>query len=291
MPTPNPAAALPLRITTWRNLLAIAIATLIATPLYATPEQDQFEFRQYYQQRFPRLKLNEYANGVYAIDDIAKQSWTAIEEFPPYETAVEQGKKLFNTPFSNGKHYANCFANKGIAIANIYPLWDKAQGEVITLAKALNICRINNHEPGLPYGNGDLINLLAYIAYTSRGKLITIEIPKDDARALSAYEQGKAFYYRRQGQLNFSCATCHVQNAGKKLRSEWLSASLGHTNNWPTYRLKWGEMGSLHRRFTECLTQIKAQPLAEQSPEFRNLEYFLTYMGNGIPITGPSTRK
>jgi sulfur-oxidizing protein SoxA len=50
-------------------------------------------------------------------------------------------------------------------------------------------------------------------------------------------------------------------------------------------------MGSLHRRFAECLTNIKAQSYSEQSVEFRNLEYFLSYMANGIPISGPSTRK
>jgi L-cysteine S-thiosulfotransferase len=272
------------------NLLFI-ISFLIALPLYATPEQDQAAFRKHYQQYFPQLKLTDYANGVYAIDSIAKQSWLAIEEFPPYETAIEAGKILFNKPFSNGKHYADCFPNKGIAIANNYPKWSKIQGEVVTLAKAINDCRNHNKEPALSYDKGDMINLLAYLAYISRGKPIDIATPKDDPRALAAYEQGKAFYYQRHGQLNFSCATCHVQNAGKKLRSEILSASLGHTSNWPTYRLKWGEMGGLHRRFSECLTQTKAEPFAEQSVEFRNLEYFLSYMGNGVPISGPSTRK
>jgi L-cysteine S-thiosulfotransferase len=270
--------------------LSFIISFLIALPLHATPEQDQAAFRKNYQQHFPQLKLTDYANGVYAIDNIAKQSWLAIEEFPPYETAIDQGKKLFMTAFTNGKHYADCFP-KGLAVANKYPKWSKIQGEVITLAKAINDCRASQHETALPYEKGDMISLLAYLAFTSRGKPIDIAIAKDDPRALAAYEQGKAFYYQRHGQLNFSCATCHVQNAGKKLRSEILSASLGHTSNWPTYRLKWGEVGNLHRRFSECLTQTKAKPFAEQSVEFRNLEYFLSYMSNGIPISGPSTRK
>ncbi|MEQ1557508.1 MAG: sulfur oxidation c-type cytochrome SoxA [Methyloglobulus sp.] len=273
------------------KLSIIIIGLLNALPLAASPDQDQAAFRKYYQHVFPKLKLADYANGVYAIDKIARQSWSAIEEFPPYEPAIEQGKKLFNTPFANGRHYADCFANKGLGIANGYPKWGKSQGEVITLAKAINDCRARQQEPALAYEKSDMINILAYMAYASRGKPINVTIPKDDQRALAAYEQGKAFYYQRKGQLNFSCTTCHVQNAGKKLRSEILSASLGHTNNWPTYRLKWGEIGSLHRRFAECLTQIKAKPLPEQSVEFRNLEYFLSYMGNGVPVTGPSTRK
>jgi len=277
--------------TQWYGALFITLSFLIALPLSATPEQDQATFKKHYQERFPNLKLSDYSNGVYGIDPIAKQSWTAIEEFPPYEAAIEAGKKLFNSPFSKGKHYADCLPHKGIGIANQYPIWSKAKGEVITLANAINNCRTRQKEPALPYDKVDMINLLAYLAYTSRGKPIAVSIPENDLRALAAYEQGKAFYYQRHGQLNFSCATCHIQNAGKKLRAEILSASLGHTNNWPTYRLKWGEMGSLHRRFAECLTNIKAKTYPEQSLEFRNLEYFLSYMGNGVPISGPSTRK
>ncbi len=269
----------------------IFIALAIPFSLYATPEQDLANFRKYYQQRFPDLKLSDYSNGVYAIDPIARQSWQAIEEFPPYDAAIEAGKKLFDTPFKNGKHYSDCFPHKGLGIANQYPKWNKTQGEVATLPVAINRCRTKQHEAELPYEKADMVNLTAYMASTTRGKPIDITIPKDDPRALAAYEQGKAFYYQRHGQLNFACATCHIQNAGKRLRAEILGASLGHTNNWPTYRLKWGEIGSLHRRFAECLTQIKAEPFPEQSAEFRNLEFFLSYVGNGVPISGPSTRK
>lgn len=276
---------------TWPLKLLALLGFLPTLPANAPPQQDQAQFRHYYQQRFPHLKLSDYANGVYTIDPIAKQSWQAIEEFPPYEPAIDHGKKLFETPFKNGRHYADCLPNKGMGIAGDYPKWDNIQNEVVTLAKALNDCRLRHQEAPLAYHEPDIISLEAYLAFTSRGKAITINIPHNNPRAFAAYEQGKAFYYKRQGQLNFACATCHVQNVGKKLRAEILSASLGHTSNWPTYRLKWGEIGSLHRRFAECLTNIKAEPYPEQSETFRNLEYFLGFMGNGVPISGPSTRK
>ncbi|NOT11566.1 MAG: sulfur oxidation c-type cytochrome SoxA [Methylococcaceae bacterium] len=259
--------------------------------LFADPLQDQFAFRDYYQQKFPHLKLEDYANGVYAIDAVAKQSWLAIEEFPPYEPAIEQGKALFETAFKNGSHYADCFPNQGIGIANDYPQWDSLHGEVVTLAGALNACRMRHQQKPMIDRDQDMVYLLAYLAFTSRGKAIHVVIPDDDPLALAAYEKGKAFYYQRRGQLNFACATCHVQNVGKRIRSELLSPSLGHTGGWPTYRLKWGEIGTLHRRFSECLEQIKAQEFPAQSVDYRNLEYFLGFMSNGIPITGPSTRK
>jgi len=267
--------------------------TLCLAPcvLSADPVQDQINIRHYYQQKFPHLKLQDYADGVYAIDMIARQSWLAIEEFPPYEPAIEQGKLLYETPFKNGNHYADCFPGQGIGIANEYPKWDGANGEVISLARAVNDCRAGNQEMPLTYQDIKMVSILAYLAFTSRGKAINIVIPENDQRALAAYEQGKQYYYQRRGRLNFACATCHVQNAGKHIRSELLSPLLGHTSGWPTYRLKWGEIGTLHRRFSECLEQIKAQPLPDQSAEYRNLEYFLSFISNGIPLTGPSTRK
>ncbi|GAB6142065.1 sulfur oxidation c-type cytochrome SoxA [Methylosoma difficile] len=273
-----------------RRVLAVALL-LLTLPLAADPLSDQNQWRQYYQSRFPQLQLQDYAHGVYAIDEIARSSWQAIEEFPPYQPAIDHGEVLFNTAFKNGKRYADCFDNQGLGIAQTYPRWDSRKGKVLTLAQAINDCRVANHEAPLNLLKGEITELLAYLVFTSRGKAIDVVVPDNDSRALAAYQQGKDFYYQRRGQLNFACATCHVQNVGKKLRTEILSPALGHTNGWPTYRLKWGEMGTLPRRFLECLEQIKAadEPLPPQA--LTNLEYFLTVMGNGIAITGPSTRK
>jgi sulfur-oxidizing protein SoxA len=263
---------------------------LMACAAQGSPNSDLQQLRYYYQELFPFLKLADYAQGVYALDPIAKQSWLAIDEFPPYQPTLEKGEILFKTPFKNGKQYQDCFINQGVGIAQLYPLWDSNKGEVLTLAKAVNDCRLKNAETALDYEKGEITAVLAYMAYTSRGKAIEIKIPTD-ARALAAYEQGRAYYYQRRGQLNFSCATCHINNAGKRLRAEVLSPLLGHTSGWPTYRLKWGEMGTLHRRFIGCHQQIRAQAPVAQSVELRNLEYFLAFMANGVPITGPTTRK
>ncbi|MGZ8200128.1 MAG: sulfur oxidation c-type cytochrome SoxA [Methylosarcina sp.] len=274
------------------EFMLLALFLFLAPPSSADPLQDRIQFRQHYRQLFPQLTWSDYAEGVYAIDPVARESWEAIEEFPPYESAIEQGKALFDAPFKkSGGRYADCFPNKGIAITQNYPVWDRKRGEVITLAKALNDCRLSNRELPLNDEQGEIAQLLAYMSYTSRGQAVNILVPEDDPRALAAYQQGKNYYYQRHGQLNFACASCHVQNAGKRLRSEMLSPSLGHTAGWPTYRLKWGEMGTLHRRFRECLVQIRAEPPPAQSAVLRNLEYFLSYMSNGIPITGPSTRR
>jgi sulfur-oxidizing protein SoxA len=128
------------------------------------------------------------------------------------------------------------------------------------------------------------------MAYTTRGKPITTSIPSDP-RALEWYERGKEHFYAKRGQLNFSCADCHVGNSGNKIRADILSPALGHVSHFPVYRSKWGGLGTIHRRYEGCNKQVRAKPFKKQSDEYRALEYFHTYMSNGLTWNGPGARK
>lgn len=273
-------------------MTAVAAVSITAAPMIvqADPAGDLKEYRDFFIKRFPNVPLEEFANGVYAIDAASREQWEAIEEFPPYELAVEEGEELFNTPFKNGKTYASCFRNGGIGVRGDYPRFDNDTGKVVTIEKAINNCRVKNGEKPLGYKKGKLVSLSAYMAYTTRGQKIDIKIPHDQ-RAVEAYNKGKQFYYARRGQLSVACAHCHIDNAGNRIRAELLSPGLGHTSHFPVYRSKWGGIGTLHRRFTGCNKQIRAKPFPAQSEEYSNLEYFLTYMANGIKWNGPGARK
>jgi sulfur-oxidizing protein SoxA len=256
----------------------------------ADPDMDRQAFVAYFQEYYPDIQLDEYVNGVYAYDAGAREQWQAIEEFPPYEYAIDEGKKLFKIPFQSGNTYSDCFPNGGIGIRQNYPYFDTESGQIITLELAINQCRERNGEPLLPYLKGEIVALSAYMAFTSRGKKINIVIP-DDPLALAAYEEGKRFFYSRRGQLNFSCYHCHMAGATSRLRAHSLSPALGHTSHFPVYRSQWEDMGSLHRRYTECNKQTGAKPLAPQSREYRHLEFFHTFMSNGLEINGPGARR
>jgi sulfur-oxidizing protein SoxA len=227
---------------------------------------------------------------MYAIDAVARENWEAIEEFPPYEPAISNGEEMWNTPFANGKSYSDCFPN-GPAIAGEYPYWDKEKGMVMTLPLAINMCLEANGEKPLGYSKGPMTEITAYIAYESRGQVTNVEIPEDDPRALAAYEAGKEFYFTRRGQFNFSCANCHFASSGTTLRTEVLSPAYGHTTHWPVYRAEWGEMGTLHRRYQGCNEQVRSKGFELQGEEYRNLEYFMTYLNNGLELNGPGARK
>jgi len=274
-----------------RDLRYAAVACLLLAAGVASggPEEDRVAFQKYFTSRFPGVPLEEFANGIYALDEDSRQQWLEIEEFPPYEFVVEEGETLFRSPFADGGQYAECFDNDGVGVRQNFPYFDDGRGLVVTLPVAINDCRIGHGEPPLAYDSGAMIALTAWMAYTSRGNVLEIRVDGD--AALSAYTEGKRFYYSKRGQLNFACADCHVESAGYQVRADKLSASLGHPTHFPVYRSKLGRVISLHERFAGCVRDVRARPFELQSEPYRNLEYFLSYMSNGLPVNGPGARK
>jgi sulfur-oxidizing protein SoxA len=277
------------------RIITSGFLSLLALLLYqgalAGPVEDRIAFIAYFEARFPDVPFAEYVNGIYAIDADAREQWREIEEFPPYEFAVEQGSSLWVEAFPDGKTYADCFKDSENGVRQTYPKFDPQAGEVVTLAVAINQCRKHHGLEMLDYGGEQILALSAFMAFESRGNTFDIKIADDDPRALAAYEQGKQFYYSKRGQLNFSCADCHVTSAGQYVRADHLSASLGHPTHFPVYRSKFGSMLSLHQRFAGCVRDVKAKPFELQSEQYRTLEYFLSYMSNGLEANGPGARK
>jgi sulfur-oxidizing protein SoxA len=275
-----------------KTLATFAMAILIAMPMIgqSSPESDLAEFQSFYKQRFPTTAFDDFANGVYSIDRASREQWLEIEEFAPYELNISNGETLFNKPFANGKTYASCFENGGIGIRQNYPYFDTGTGEVKTLELEINECRQTNGEKPLKWGKGPIADISAYMAYTSRGKSFDVAIP-DDPRALAAYELGKRHFYTKRGQLNMACADCHKFYSGNMIRADLLSPALGHLTHFPVYRSKWGGLGTTHRRYIGCNKQVRAKPFKAQSAEYRALEYFHTYMSNGLEVNGPGARK
>ena len=269
------------------------LATLglgIALGVSAGPVEDQAAFQKYYESRFPNTPTADFADGVYSILPEAREQWESIEEFPPYEIAIENGEKLYHSKFANGKSLADCFGPEG-AVRGQYPLWDKGRGMVVTMERAVNECREANGEKPYGWKKGKIADVTAYMSYNSRGQEVKVDIPSDDPRALAAYEDGKEHFYTKRGQLNFACADCHMLTAGNLYRADTTSPAFGHATSWPVFRSKWQSMGTLHRRFGGCHKNIRANPYKAQGAEYSNLEYFVTYMSNGLDFNGPAARK
>ena len=72
--------------------------TCLGSSALATPEEDKDVWQGYFQKRFPDVPKHDFTNGVYAIDPVGRENWEAIEEFPPYETALSAGEEICSNP-------------------------------------------------------------------------------------------------------------------------------------------------------------------------------------------------
>ena len=260
-----------------------------AATTHATPEQDRQELIKYYTTKYPNVKLDDYVYGALAFDADSKSQYDAIMEFPPFEAQIEKGRKMWETPFKNGKTYADCLPSGGKQIAGNYPMFDDTKGKVVTLQDAINDCRTANGEEAYKVSDMKTMGVLtAYMRTLSDGMLMNVKV--EGPKAMAAYSDGKKTFFSRKGQLNFACASCHVQNAGTRLRSELISPAVGHAVHWPVFR--GGEnLSTLQNRYQGCFEQVRAVPPPQGGTTMNNLEYFHSSLSNGLPMQASVFRK
>jgi sulfur-oxidizing protein SoxA len=173
---------------------------------------------------------------------------------------------------------------RGVAVR--YPAWDEALRRPVNLGGRINQCRQRHQgQPPWPAEHEDLLALQALVGLQSRG--LPVE-PPQDPRLQPFRERGAALFQQRIGQLDLSCATCHDQLAGGKLAG--VPIPQGHANGYPLYRLEWQALGSLERRVRNCMTGVRADPLAAHSVEMVELELHLALRALGMPLETPAVR-
>ena len=294
-------------------LLALITTAVNAADFNAGAEKDRIEAIKYFEAKFAdpeknkdkffpystdeelkndyakNLKQNDFNIGTYAFSKDAKSQYEAIKEMPPYEGGIELGEELYNKKFANGNSFATCFPNP--AIGGDYPYFDDKKNDVVTLTSAVNDCLRANGEKEWDTQKGNMANLQAYLvnATTEAGKKFDIKIQSEAAK--KAYENGKEYYYTQRGYLKLSCAECHIQGAGQRVRNEKLSPLTGQVTQFPVYRLKWEELGTLERRLSGCIVDQGQVSPKDESTQMKELVYFLAYMSNGMSIDGPDIRK
>jgi len=252
------------------------------------PEEDRNALIKQYQQTFPDIKFENYIYGALAMNPDAKSQYDSFMEFPSYSIDLDKGRKMWETSFKNGKNFASCFPNGGKNVAGNYPYFDNSAKRVVTFENAINACLKANGERELKYSEKEMGLLTAYARSLSDGMKVNVKV--EGSGALAAYEKGKAYYSTRNGQLNFSCKSCHVQTAGKFIRSDQLSMMIGQASHWPEFR-GGTDIVTLQGRFKQCEKNVRAKPKEADSEEYNNLEYYLTYMSNGLPMQTPVFRK
>ena len=272
-----------------KALLVVLATGGIGETAFATPEQDRATFIELYKERFPAVPLENYVNGALMLSSDAKAQFDSIMEFPPFQGDIDRGRNLWEKRFSNGKGFADCFANGGRNVAGKYPRYDSGTDKVITFEMDINRCLRDNGEAEYRFNDkATMGTVTAYARTLSDGMRVDIRV--EGTGALAKYELGKKLYFTRIGQYNFACASCHMANAGKILRTEILSPTIGQTTHWPVFR-GGDNLNTLHMRYRRCMEQMRASPFPAGSEDLNNLEYFQSYLSNGLPMRASVYRK
>ncbi len=174
---------------------------------------------------------------------------------------------------------------KGVGVR--YPVYNKLAKKLINIENRINFCREKFMKaPPFAYGTDELIGLTTYVRAQSRGLPVKV---KTDGPVKPFFEKGRILYYTRRGQFDMACSHCHEKYYGKQMRMSKLSQ--GQSNGYPAYRLSWERPGSLHRRFATCDRLVRAEPLPLGGEDYINLELYLAWRSQGLPVETPAVRK
>ena len=111
------------------------------------------------------------------------------------------------------------------------------------------------------FGRGEQNNVTAlatWVAAMSRG--LRFNLPQAHAEERRFYELGKRAFFFRAGPHDFSCASCHGEDA-KRIRLQDLPNLTKNPGDgigfaaWPAYRVSNGQMWGMQLRLNDCFRQ------------------------------------
>lgn len=226
-----------------------------------------------------------------------KLNWKHMDldriELHPGHLAVDEGEALVKKLAAREAAFLTCLGEgsadlKGKAAA--YPKFDAALGRIVTVEGRIEQCAKNALNEEIRQGSPASNRISVYFKSQSAGKPIKVDLA--EAKVMEAYRRGEELFYRKTGQLNFACASCHVPGSimGHKLRGETPTTPFGDAAHYPTYRTPVGALESMHERFARCHGQMRTQGLKPGDPAYVDLEVFVSVLSNGYPVSVPSAR-
>jgi L-cysteine S-thiosulfotransferase len=140
----------------------------------------------------------------------------------------------------------------------------------------------------------ELEALTTYVASKSRGLKYNPSLAH--AKEKQALAVGEALFFRRQGPMDFSCATCHA-DTGRRIRLQSLPF-LGKPEEarkvigeWPAYRVSQGTVMTMQHRIADCYWQMRLPLIDYGSDATVALGMYLVNQPKGGEITAPSIKR
>ncbi|MCK9380328.1 MAG: sulfur oxidation c-type cytochrome SoxA [Sulfuritalea sp.] len=226
-----------------------------------------------------------------------KLNWKFMDldrvDLHPGHLAVDEGEAMAAKLAKRNPAFLACLADGGKKLDGLaagYPKYDKALDRIVTVESRIEQCAktVLNEEirQGTPPNN----KISVYFKSLSAGTPIKVDI--GDGKVMESYRRGEQLFYKKTGQLNFACASCHVPGSimGHKLRGETPTTPFADAAHYPTYRTPIGALESLQERFARCLGQMRTAQIKPGDPAFTDLEVFMTVLSNDYPVSVPSAR-
>jgi sulfur-oxidizing protein SoxA len=140
----------------------------------------------------------------------------------------------------------------------------------------------------------ELEALTTYVASKSRGLKFAPRL--EHAKEKEMLVMGEALFFRRQGPMDFACATCHA-DAGKRIRLQGLpylakpEEARAVIGEWPAYRVSQGTVMTPQHRIADCYWQMRL-PLVDYGSDVTvALTTYLVNQAKGGEITAPAIKR
>ena len=140
----------------------------------------------------------------------------------------------------------------------------------------------------------ELEALATYVASKSRGLKFAPSL--GHAKEKQALAMGEELFFRRQGPMDFACATCHA-DAGRRIRLQGLPF-LGKpeearkvVGEWPAYRVSQGTVMTVQHRIADCYWQMRLPLIDYGSDVTVALTMYLVNQAKGGDITAPTIKR
>ena len=143
--------------------------------------------------------------------------------------------------------------------------------------------------------DSDMEALVSYIGAQSNGMRMDVRLNNASEREM--YKAGEYLFFRRNGPLDFACATCHSET-GKRIRLQDLpnmtdarELQLIVATGWPAYRGTHSTVRTMQHRLYDCGWQMRLPDLGFASDLSVALTTYLNYSANSGLITLPGVRR
>ena len=146
-----------------------------------------------------------------------------------------------------------------------------------------------------PMSSGsDMEALAMYITSRSNGMKMNVSLSHPKEREM--YKAGEYLFFRRSGQTDFGCVTCHGES-DKRIRLQDLVHMMDKkkiqevVSSWPAYRGAHAVVRTMQWRLYDCFWQMRLPELEYASDVSIALTTYLHHRGNDAVIHVPGFKR